>query len=87
MAEPEVRYDSRPDARAPRLFERTEHLFFQESAADSRGPELEVVDDTLRQLLGAGDVGNGDATAWLQHAKYLLDDLALSISGNRPLHG
>src|SRR5207302_1292355 len=52
--------DRRAHPLEPRVFEQPEHLSLRESAADSAGPELGVIDDGLRELLRAHDVGDGE---------------------------
>lgn len=77
-SEPKPRNDSRPDATESGLFQQPEHFSLRESAADSAGPQLRVVDDRLGQLLRADDVRDGDPTAWPQDAKQLLNDATLA---------
>src|SRR5437016_6241612 len=73
-----ARDDRRAHPLEPRVLEQREHLPLRESAADSAGPELGVVDDGLRELLRAHDVGDGEPTTELEDAEQLADHAALA---------
>src|SRR5437879_6160093 len=71
LSEREARDHSRTHPLEPRVLEQHEHLSLRESAADSAGPELGVVDDGLRKLYRAHDVGDRKPAAGLEDAARL----------------
>ena len=77
VAEAEPRDHDRLHPLEAGLLEQREQLSLRESASDSGGPELRIVDDVLRQLLGAHDVGDRHVPPGLQDAVQLPDHLAL----------
>src|SRR5207245_1608765 len=78
LPEREARDDRRTHPLEPRVLEQREHLSLRESAADSAGPELGVVDDRLRELFRAYDVGDREPTARPENAEQLTDHGALA---------
>src|SRR5437899_6335728 len=78
LAEREARDEGRTHPLEPRVLEQCEHLSLRESAADSAGPELGIVDDRLRELFRAYDVGDRDPAAGLEDAEQLTDHAALA---------
>src|SRR5438309_7234833 len=78
LAEREARDHGGAHPLEPRVLEQREHLSLRESAADSAGPELGVVDDGLRELLRTHDVGDREPAARLEDAEQLTDHGALA---------
>src|SRR5205823_11395963 len=73
LPERKARDDRRAHALEPRVLEQCEHLSLRESAADSARPELGIVDDGLRELFRAHDVGDREPAAGLEAAEQLAD--------------
>src|SRR2546425_2863098 len=73
LPEPEPRHHRRTHPREPCALKQPKHLSLRESAADSAGPELRIVDDGLRQLFRAHDVGDREPAAGLKDAEQLAD--------------
>src|SRR2546428_13273342 len=78
LPERKARDDRRTHPLESRVLEQREHLSLRESAADSAGPELGVVDDRLGERLGADDVGDRKPAPGAQHAEQLADHAALA---------
>src|SRR2546421_5825768 len=78
LPERKARDDGRAHPLEPRILEQCEHLSLRESAADSAGPELGVINDRLRQLLRAHDVGDREPAGGLEDAEQLTGHSALA---------
>lgn len=77
LPESETRHDCRAHFFETSFFEQAEHLSFQESSANSAGPEFRIIHDRLRELLRADDIGNRNAPPRSNHAKEFFDHLTL----------
>src|SRR5437588_832538 len=78
LPECKARDYARAHALEPRFLEQCEHLSLRESAADSAGPELGIVDDGLRELFRTHDVGDREPASGLEDAEQLSDHGALA---------
>src|SRR2546425_6613403 len=78
LPERKARDDRRTHPLEPRVLEQCERLSLLESAADSAGPELGIVDDGLRELFRTHDVADREPAAGLEDTEQLTDHRALA---------